>query len=449
LKIADFENLFVNNADLVKLESAINRFNPLKVLRIEQMEIRHSSILGWLLNPYENHGLGDDFLKSFLSEALKSWSERGGETKMSSIDVYSANLTDAEVLIEWNNIDLLIRCPGQGWVFVVENKLRSKQRKGQLTDYREFLEAEILRGGNHQGTENRRREVLQGILLTLDGEEAQDDAFLEFTYERVLECVKICRNRRAGMLSSQINDFIEYYEKTLEELVSQQDNNDPIKRMAKQLYREHREVIDFIVEHGSATEFQHAVSQLTKEGVDLSFGDEFQIHGHEITYLREWKTALKFIPTRWANALGRIEGLGTKSTDPSWQGIEKWDVPYPVAVVLYLRETRESSSEARIRIKVEVGPLSNHVERVSLVESIEDQSEGFRGSDSSQKIQFGKNAKEEKAKYSTFYSISKGRSIKDVHNAEQIKTAIEAAIKEIVPLIEPIEVALQNFMRDR
>ena len=39
-------------------------------MKMERMEIRHSTILSWLLSPNETHGLSDKFLKAFLGAAL-------------------------------------------------------------------------------------------------------------------------------------------------------------------------------------------------------------------------------------------------------------------------------------------------------------------------------------------------------------------------------------------
>lgn len=41
-------------------------FNPFDVLRYADYEIRHSNVLQWLLNPAQNHGIGDSFLSGFL-----------------------------------------------------------------------------------------------------------------------------------------------------------------------------------------------------------------------------------------------------------------------------------------------------------------------------------------------------------------------------------------------
>ncbi|MFK7867447.1 MAG: PD-(D/E)XK nuclease family protein, partial [Alphaproteobacteria bacterium] len=60
--VNEIENLFINNADFSTLNAQLNRFNPIKIMKMESMEIRHSAILAWLLDPNENHGLGDHFL---------------------------------------------------------------------------------------------------------------------------------------------------------------------------------------------------------------------------------------------------------------------------------------------------------------------------------------------------------------------------------------------------
>lgn len=63
-------NFVFNNLDLDLLESEINKFNPYRILQVENIEIRHSNTLAWLLNPHENHGLGNLFLKKFISDVL-------------------------------------------------------------------------------------------------------------------------------------------------------------------------------------------------------------------------------------------------------------------------------------------------------------------------------------------------------------------------------------------
>ena len=68
----NLERLLINNDQLQELQAYLDRFNPIKVMGMESMEIRHSAILAWLLDPVETHGLGDYFLKAFLSQVLRA-----------------------------------------------------------------------------------------------------------------------------------------------------------------------------------------------------------------------------------------------------------------------------------------------------------------------------------------------------------------------------------------
>ena len=48
------------------LDEWTNKFNLFDILKITRTEIRHSNLLAWLLNPNENHNLGDCVLKGFV-----------------------------------------------------------------------------------------------------------------------------------------------------------------------------------------------------------------------------------------------------------------------------------------------------------------------------------------------------------------------------------------------
>ena len=54
--------LMQDNESFEKLSKWSNSVNIFDVLKISRTEIRHSNILGWLLDANENHGIGDSFL---------------------------------------------------------------------------------------------------------------------------------------------------------------------------------------------------------------------------------------------------------------------------------------------------------------------------------------------------------------------------------------------------
>ena len=55
-----------NDTTFQQLNQQVNSFNTLKILKLENYEIRHSNILSWLLNPKENHNIGDYFLRKMI-----------------------------------------------------------------------------------------------------------------------------------------------------------------------------------------------------------------------------------------------------------------------------------------------------------------------------------------------------------------------------------------------
>src|SRR5580704_15164306 len=64
------EAFVVANPELEKLEAALNQFNLFEAIGATRMEVRHSDFLAFLLNPAQNHGLGDLFLKRLVQKIL-------------------------------------------------------------------------------------------------------------------------------------------------------------------------------------------------------------------------------------------------------------------------------------------------------------------------------------------------------------------------------------------
>ena len=124
---------FLLDIDILdKLDGYMNKFNVFDVLKISKMEIRHSNMLAWLLNPKETHGLGDTFLRKFLQHCAKSYNTQNNDFK---IDIIKASLMDCDDFLvsrEWNNIEVLLVSSSNKIVICLENKIFSKESKHQL-----------------------------------------------------------------------------------------------------------------------------------------------------------------------------------------------------------------------------------------------------------------------------------------------------------------------------
>ena len=88
---------------LDELQKWENHFNLFDVLKICRTEIRHSNVLSWLLNPNENHNLGDAFIKKVFQEFIKNQPNANKEVmQLLLMDFYSFS-----VYREWKNIDII------------------------------------------------------------------------------------------------------------------------------------------------------------------------------------------------------------------------------------------------------------------------------------------------------------------------------------------------------
>ena len=64
------KNFLLDIDCLNELQPWTGHFNLFDVLKISRTEIRHSNVLSWLMNPNENHGMGDAFLKAVVQEMV-------------------------------------------------------------------------------------------------------------------------------------------------------------------------------------------------------------------------------------------------------------------------------------------------------------------------------------------------------------------------------------------
>jgi len=64
------DKFLVDNTELEELSARLSIFNIFGVLRVEDVEIRHSNVVAWLLDPQGSHGLGQVFLRRILSTIL-------------------------------------------------------------------------------------------------------------------------------------------------------------------------------------------------------------------------------------------------------------------------------------------------------------------------------------------------------------------------------------------
>ncbi|UXN06599.1 PDDEXK-like family protein [Bartonella sp. HY761] len=396
---SELTNLFINNEIFDKITNYLGRFNPIKVMRMEGMEIRHSAILAWLLDPKESHGLGDNFLKAFLAEALR---ENKLTSSINAFQIKKADLRDAQVRREWHHIDIFIVSPQNNWAFIIENKFFSKQYNGQLKKYKNNI-IELFQA--QKSIKNNSQEpILSGIFLTLYEEAPEDNTYTSIRYEQIVCFLRFYIEQEHYWMSNEVTTFLKHYIEIIEEAAGMNTDEIEMQALARQLYRDHKKTIDFIVEHGSTTNFLNAVCELVKSH-PVTF-NEYKIE--ETSYIAGYIQAnmFSFLPKAWY----------TNTNDDSIlkKGCEQWWMGYPLIVWLRLWP-HDDAENGTLSLYAEVGPINNYDARLNLIEKIENIG--------SKNIAFQKKAKEKGTLYSKFLK-NNSISIKDIYDTDELNKGI-------------------------
>lgn len=415
----ELEQLFVNNESLARIEAFLNRFNPIKVMRMERMEIRHSAILAWLLDPKESHGFDDKFLKAFLGEALRGQSGLGSPT---AIDVAHADLRDAVVRREWQNIDIFIHSARNAWGFVIENKYDSKQHEGQLSKYLDKVKIGL--GGEAEGL------TVRGVFLTLHGEEPADMSYAPVTYEAICRFLPSFIRGESHSLTNEVRTFLLHYIEIIEEEVGVSVESNEMERLSRQLYRENKKVLDFIMKHGIGSDFSMAAEDVF--GETAKYMDTIDIDGEKFIFHRIDQRA-SFLPESWFQALGRDKYV--------WRGCESWWAGYPLIMWVQLWPGSEGTS-GLLGLYGEVGPLSEYEFRRDLIHAIQKAGDELPKG----RIKFQRAAANEGKQYSKFLKQN-FLEIKDVQDREEIAAGIRKLMKRFQPEIEAIGAILPSFRK--
>ncbi|NOZ28513.1 MAG: PD-(D/E)XK nuclease family protein [Chloroflexi bacterium] len=224
------EAFVVDNEDLERLETLLAEFNIFEALGAVRQELRHSDFLAFLLDPSQNHGLGDAFLKRFLKRVLI----RADHPPVSVIEIDVADMQDAIVLREWRNIDILVHDAENRLVCTIENKVDAKEQSGQLSRYREVITHEFP----------DRRALF--IYLTPEGDEPSDEAYIPLSYGDIADLANTVRETHESTLGADVSTLMKHYTAMLRRHIV---SNSEIAELCRRIYRRHKRALDLIFEY--------------------------------------------------------------------------------------------------------------------------------------------------------------------------------------------------------
>jgi hypothetical protein len=225
----DALNRLLDDEDFHFLDSKLGRFNIFESMGGVRGELRHSNFLGYLLSPSRPHGFSGMVLERVLREILNGMPR--ARRPIRPLELAIADLDDATVHRERDNIDLLIEISSLNLVVLIENKIGAGAGDGQLNRYKEILEG---RFPSH-------RRLL--VFLTPDGVAPECDDYVAFSYQRLAALLDELAQQPS--LAHEPALILSHYVEMLRRHVVP---NEELKTLALRLYERHQEAFDFVFE---------------------------------------------------------------------------------------------------------------------------------------------------------------------------------------------------------
>jgi len=222
----------------VNLKTQVNReINLMSILGIAHRELQHSNFLAWLFTPNETHNKADYFIKEFIKLYFveNEYEDLGGMQGLSVFDFVKLDLSDIQIHREYKNIDLLMISPTNKLVIVIENKIFSKELKGQLSKYHKYVE-------ENYGDYDFRIYIYLSLFEQEISEEGQQN-YIQLTYEHI---AKLLGNALESDLSESVRFIISQYIQTLKVIMNE---NEEIEKLAKELYEEYKSSFDLVYKY--------------------------------------------------------------------------------------------------------------------------------------------------------------------------------------------------------
>jgi PD-(D/E)XK nuclease superfamily len=234
---AELEALKALQADaseLERIEELLDRFNVFEAIGFVGQEVMHSRFLAFLLDPRQNHGLGDHFLGGFLRKCSES-TDGDSLPQIADHDGGLGKTTvQTEVYTGDGRIDILILNESEGWAVIVENKIWTTEHSDQLERYYRFVKR------TYRGCQVR------GIYVTPFGATPTHKRYLPLSYGAVS-----ARSWIASWPSEALPQA-----RTLGCPCSTTDmvrrhivGDSEVARLCQEIYQKHKRAFNLIIEH--------------------------------------------------------------------------------------------------------------------------------------------------------------------------------------------------------
>ena len=355
-------SLIEDSQEFTYLHNHFNRFNPFKVLQVDNYEIRHSNVLAWLMDPNQNHDLGSYFIKKLIAKVFVNPTNYEDEDKISNYDVLELSRHPYQDLVVYKElltsnrkrIDLLAVSELHKVAILIENKFWSVESEGQLEEYIESV-----------------RKTYDGykiipVFLTLQDEEPTHEDYLMLGYSDVLDILKNMTYANKNYMHPDVYSFISYYIDILEDQLVQ---NDELNEIGMDLFKNHKEAVKLLATVGKG--------QIMSSDLSVKLKEIYSQYKETIDFIEKvGNSFLREAFIRFSQKLSWPEHLYSPHFRVPNFIEQTWDTHFTEedlrknwwmnkGLIAWFEQAGN-----RLKLKVEVGPL-HHESRVRLLRALQ------------------------------------------------------------------------------
>jgi hypothetical protein len=282
-----------------KIDTSINIFD---ILRVSDLEIRHSNILAWLFDSTENHGLG-----SMIIQHLIHWLANESNYVVASNEkeaLLRCNYDSFIVRREKDGIDLLLYSLEAKIVIVIENKMKSLEHGNQLLRYKKTIEKRFQKYQYHF------------LYLTLFGDASSEpEIWWSIGYEEVSKWIENSLN--VPTLCVGTKQILEQYLVVLRRKIMGY-HSEEVKELCDKIYNKHKKALQIIFE---VMEYPSGTSEIK------DWSDEWELK-KLVRYPEMHSNYLAFRTPLLEKLFPQVDGLAW----PCYYWL--WPIPFPKQVSL-------------------------------------------------------------------------------------------------------------------
>lgn len=252
------KKFLLDKAKLEQIDRHFSKNNIFSILKMDDAEIRHSNFLAWILDPSQNPKLANAFLHKIFAYVAENSAEDVDTESVEFLRLLNADLRSARISVfrEKEHTDILLVSEKQPpFLLCIENKVNSKQRKGQLPEYRNKILKEWKKIP---------KERCYFLFLTKNDETPEDDNWIPVHYDDVaymLDEIVDCTQ-----LDSGVKNIVKQYVETLRK--NDMANDEELQKIATEIYKEHKEALEYIMKFADNDEsriFRNVVLKWAEE----------------------------------------------------------------------------------------------------------------------------------------------------------------------------------------